>query len=603
VPLLRFARLRALWLLLWLPFLVELGFGTAWPWLDRLAAPAAWIAALPAALGVPGAATAGLLTLLALLHDRLGRAGPVLLGLGTLCAQVALLALLAALLPLARPLPWLLLLPFAGPPRREDPWTLPGPVVTALGLPAWLLAARLRPFGPGLGPEGLDDAVAACFSALPALLAPVPGALSAAACAVVLARRAPPRARGACVGLFSSLLLHHLFASADDPWNAAAVGLLAGSWPINWRGLARSAHSPLLAFLAIAALGAWGRATVDRWRCDGDADPRLHWLSREPGAVAVAALPGNVPAAAVLTDGGQRLLRFGPAGVAGGEIRVTPPGGQLVAPPLDGANLGRVTLIPGGLRAEWRDGDDLSLQEGREFRLTCTTPGRATMDPATRSLWVPCPRDGVVHILPRDASVAPSTWAIERGLLHAEALDGGALLLRGGPFARATLFGRDRSPLETASMGPFAAGLAIVPERFAVARGPLGVVDLRGAGPTVAGVPELEPPPPGPAGTRKGTLGHSLDQPRVGHWAADPQPAGPSRLWLSSPVEGRVTLMDIDVTWLVATFRVGAPVRAMSSDAGSGTLFAASRCGVFQLHVPNIDPWSRTDVAPAAKAP
>ena len=593
----QFVRIRVVLLGLWLPYLLEMGLGTSGRWLDLAATPAAWLATVPAQLGWPGAAGLSAILLLSAAARGTRWADRTIQGLAATLSSWGSLAALAALLATARPWAWVAVLAaFLGrsPAGTPDPWTLRPSLALLPGALAWAAATRLRPYGPGLLTLEFQEGWASVVGTLPTWAAEALAVPPFLVLALLLWRRGPPRLGPAWVCAGFALLVGEFFGTTESFIPAILVGAVAGAWPPPRRGWERPVGSLAAPHLLLAALASLGASWSDRWACDGaDEDPRLRWLFRGDGGVGIAAAPGNVAAALVLVDRGGRLVRYGPGGVEAGQALLAAPGGALVSPVREGGPLVRVLGGADGLLVQWWDPDDLTLLSAKVLAVPCASPSAPTIDPATDRVWVPCEAEGTVYLVPRGEGAVPQPWSPGGSLLQAQALGGGTLLLRGGPSAQAVVFGPDQDQVESAWLGPFAEGLEVGPGRYVVARGPLGLIEIRTAGVRLPGIPGLEPPPLGPGGLPRGALERVTDRGRVSHWADRPQLAIPQHgVWVSSPVEGRVTLIDTEVTWLSATFHVGAPVRAMVSDPGSGTLFGVNRCGAFEIRVPAIDPWA-----------
>jgi hypothetical protein len=127
------------------------------------------------------------------------------------------------------------------------------------------------------------------------------------------------------------------------------------------------------------------------------------------------------------------------------------------------------------------------------------------------------------------------------------------------------------------------------PDRFAVLRGPAGHVEFRGLPETL---PSLYEPPSDPAERRRAMLRTVRDSVRVGTWPTDAAYVLPQKaMYVWSDLDPFVTLVDPRVTWHQVAASVGAPLRQVVVDPGSGTLYGANRCGVFSLRIASTFPW------------
>jgi hypothetical protein len=86
-----------------------------------------------------------------------------------------------------------------------------------------------------------------------------------------------------------------------------------------------------------------------------------------------------------------------------------------------------------------------------------------------------------------------------------------------------------------------------------------------------------------------------LDRVRVGIWPGTPHySALQDAVYVTSPIDGRIWLVDPTVTWHQASVRLGPPPRQAIVDAASGTLYGVHRCGLFQVRMGSVFPWRST---------
>lgn len=590
------------------PVLLALAFGASGAWLDVLSLPGAVLLACPSRIGVLASGAVGFV--LALRAGWPGSPEPrvprFVRAALDLLEELAPLAVIGHLLATLRPLPW--------------PWLVLGGVVAGRGAllsatrsgfagtphgrwlraavlgSCWPAAAGVRPFGPGWGP--LPATVEAAIVSAPALAT----GLLVLPLAFWWWKGPEVRPRP---GLslwpwrLAGLLLAGLGTSFQGrpEWGALALvlGWLSPHAVALLPGL-RGSNLPFLGLLVACALPA---AVPARFDCKEVPENKpVVRLGDGVGIRSVAALPGNLALPVVLDEGGSRLRRLSPSGDVAASAMLNPPGDRLHSPAREGGALAVTRSTDRSIEARFLDPYSLDVRSTTVVEARCARWGEPRMQADGEALWWPCPEDGLLWVVRRDGVPTPP-WAAGRGLLQAEPLDGTLLAVRGGPGAEARLLPPAPAAVERVLLGPFATGVEALPGRWAVARGALGQVDLRGPGTIVVGVPGFEPPPPGPAGTWAGTLGRRVEVSRVPH-AADRIGLSLSQraLWVWAPNDARLTLVDADVSWQRQSVHLGAAPRSVAVDSVSGTLIAANICGLFSVTVPRIDPWAEAGELP-----
>lgn len=548
-----------------------------------------------------------------------GLVRPTLLPLSAGAALWGALSWLGPAVAANRPLPWIpvaVWLWFFFRRRRgdaarvvPDAWCLDGKLVALSAPLLWLASARVRPFGPGLLPASVEDPLARAFDRLPDAAEALPAFLLAGLAALALHRRAPVDRGGALLGALLGLLAVATFGLEEAWVSAAAIGAVAGGWPADLGRLREG--SPVLGPILLACLlSAVRLGGVERWNCSaGHDDLMTRYLLSEPELGRLGVVPGNLPYLVALRGGGAQLERFSTTGTVNQTAPLDPPGGLLLSSPGDGTLL---RLVEGGerregdegtLRLEWWDPAVMEVRELRRTGAVCS-PEHAAWDPDSRTAWVACADGDTLRIGPGGELLR---WP-EDGPTHDLDWGPGSLLrLRGGPVGRLSLTEPDGAEQFSLLLGPYTADVEATQDRLLVARGPAGQVEFRGArphieardGPAPAGLPAL-----------RAALSTVRDRARVGTWPGDVLWAeGMRSAYVTSPVDGRVRLVDGDVTWHQWEAMLGAPARQVVLDSASGTLYGANRCGVFEVRIPTTFPWSspgdieENSVAPGATEP
>ena len=564
------SRQRVLLWILVAPLLVSWGLGTTHPVLDALALPASAVLAAPAALGWPGVIAVAVAMAL----------GERSRGLDRLLGELGALSLLAPALAATRPLPWVIVAcALLASSDRQDAWSLPRRALPWLGLLAWALAGRCLPWGPGLLPEALAAGLGLVVELAPARFPELAPLLGAAAAALLLTRRAPPDRRGAVVGALLALAAVATFGDRQAWLSAAALGGVVGAWPLRPGREIVPIVAPVLALCLLFSLRL---GATERWNCEAaglDATPV--WWSTEPDLESLAVIPGNVPWLVVLA-GGDELIRFGSNGLVSEAIPLDPPGGRLLSTGLAGP-FARAVQRGDDALIQWWDPVKLEVT-GSQIVPDCRLEHARLQQ--TGGVQVACRRD-LVHVQP---GTSPERWPWGgSGLV----MQGEHVALRPGPLSRVFTSAGHR-----ALLGPWTAGLGEAPSNLFVARGPAGQVEVRGAGPVIPG--REEPPEV----RDRALITRVLDRTRVGTWPARVHhSAWQSSVYVTSPLDGRVWLVDPVVTWHAESARVGAPPRQVVVDGSSGTLYGVNRCGLFEVRIKSTFPWRSTGDEEATPSP
>lgn len=560
-----------------IPVLLSWGFGTVHPVLDYAALPGATILAAPAAWGIPGMIIA--LTVVAI--------GPRSRGLDRIVGVIGGIALLAHAIAAVRPFGWVILACGLLQLRARDSGTSPAPrawrvppsVVPWLGLGAWFAASRARPWGDGLVPEAVLRRVGLLIEGFPTRSGePAVFALAIVA-AAVLWRRSPPNRRTALVGAILAVLAAATFGRRSAYLSAAAIGIVAGGWPVPLRP-SSSDRLPALSvalfpLIALCALGGVRMGAIERWNCEVPGlDKATSWWITESDVQSLAVVSGNLPYLAILRGEGEELARLGAARVVDETRSLDPPGGILASTGVDSL-VARVVEVPAGLKVEWWDIANMRESHSRVVAGACR-PVDVRMKLAGTIVRVACTNGRVLEVGPTEEP-ARELHATSR---RPTSLGGSDFVLRGGTFARALFQSSDG-----ATVGPWTRGLGQGPSQLLVARGPAGQLEVRGWGPDFG----ADRTPPERA---RHALRNTLDRVRVGTWPSAVRWNGYTEsAYVTSELDGRVWLVDPVVTWHQASAAIGAPPRQVVVEGSSGTLFGANRCGVFEVRIRSTFPW------------
>ncbi len=292
---------------------------------------------------------------------------------------------------------------------------------------------------------------------------------------------------------------------------------------------------------------------------------------------------------------GAELKRFSTTGTVNGTAPLDPPGGRLLA--TQGTIPAVVRLVGGQqLLVEWWEAATLEKRAAR--RLGPCSPSSAAWEPGAERVWIRC-AEGTVLGVPPTGDVA----AFDAPGQTIRDAAGALLVLTRGPRSRVTVTGDDGAVRFDVPLGSFAEDVAVGPGRLVVARGPTGVVEFRGPKAVIEGWPDWFPRPDEP-GAGELALRTVLDRVRAGLWPGRVDWVGTKRAaYVTSPIDGRVRMVDAEVGWHQHAEHLGAPPRQVVVDPGSGTLYGVNRCGVFEVRIASTFPWSSTgDVEPVPDA-
>jgi len=350
--------------------------------------------------------------------------------------------------------------------------------------------------------------------------------------------------------------------------SAAALGMLVGAWPIPVTASPRRLLPPLLIVCALASLRL---GATERWRCEASFDEStVQYFSRDADIQSFGVVPGNLPYLVLLRDGGGRMERLTTTGLVSDSVSVEPPGGLLLSSPTY-APVVRAVSTEGGLRVEWWDAALLDLVGSVDTDVPCVPRGgRAGAD---GTAVIVCAAGTLIRVA-RDGG-----WDVDPSG-RATALGGPDFVLRSGGLGSVQFRSGER-----AGVGPWTSGVGQSPRQLLLARGPAGQLEVRGSRPGLGGA----------ASTLADALRTPLDRVRVGVWPGTPHYAAlPDAVYVTSPVDGRVWLVDPSVTWHQASARLGPPPRQAIVDSASGTLYGVHRCGLFGVRIRSVFPWRST---------
>ncbi len=606
---------RRLFAVFSVPLLLAWGCGIVHPVLDWASVPGAMLAGLPAALGPIGflgvlLGTGAFIATRADAHPRIHRGVKTTLHAG---GAVAALAVVASGAAANRPGSWLPVLLAVGLVSRRrtesvDAWRVPTLATPAVVILLWIAAMRIRPWGDGLLPTAAEDALSSLTDATLIAALPLLPLIPIAVVAALLARRAAPRTRGALLGVAVALVLEKTFGFGENWISMAALGALFGAWPPDFSASATRGRPLVLATapLVVGLVLAGARlGLVERWNCTAGSEaaklnPEYEWLTTESDGVSMAVLPSENAEAIVVLRRDGRLERF-TGRVLSAQTEVEPGGGLLVTPPSADMPLLRLVGLPDGLRVEWWDHARLTMTAAREVDVGCE-PVSGTIESDTLRVWAVCEADDrMVLVGPDDAP--PQIWDVADAPRHVRITSEALFAFFGGPAARARIHRIPRLDDEVADhrTGPWAEGMTSSDRRAAVGRGPAGHVEVFGQPPRAT-----DEAPSSYADVLADAFGHRADTVRVGTWPGVPfwtlvgEPHDPvtkkGRGWyesliVTSPVDARVTFVDLDVLWHQRSVPIGAPIRSIWVDDSTGTLFGMNRCGVFSLRLRTTFPW------------
>ena len=369
-------------------------------------------------------------------------------------------------------------------------------------------------------------------------------------------------------------------AFGGDAWwgSAAALGMLVGAWPIPMT-LAPARLLPAL--LLVCALASLRLGAAERWRCEASFDqPSIHYFSRDSDIQSLGVVPGNLPYLVLLRQGGSRLERLATTGIVSESVAVDPPGGVLLS---SSAYAPIVRAVSSGERllVEWWDAALLERAAATEVAVDCDPVG-GSADKDGLGATVVC-RDGALIRARANGDAVTDAGARAIGTA------GDEFVLRSGPVGSV----RFRST-ESSLVGPWTAGIGQSPRQLLLARGPAGQLEVRGSRPSLTGA----------VVSVSAAIRTPLDRVRVGVWPGTPHyVALQDAAYVTSPIDGRIWLVDPRVSWHQASARLGPPPRQAIVDSASGTLYGIHRCGLFQVRIRSVFPWRSTgDVEEHEKA-
>ncbi|MEE2829387.1 MAG: hypothetical protein VX498_09375 [Myxococcota bacterium] len=576
------------------PLLLSWGLGTSHFLLDWASVPGASLLRLPALMSWPGLLAVAVLSVLATIR---GPEARVLWAAALLAGTLGGLATLLPALVFARPILWVALLPLAmgGFSDPDSPWSLRQRALPLLGLCTWLPAMRLRPWGSGLLPEGVEDiAVGLVVSGSPwtgLLLVGLPSLVVA----LLLVRRTSFRPIPTVLGALLALLLEWGFGSGEGLLLAGLLGAVLGALALPFKEGLQEPLFLILPLLLLCGLLGLRSGVLERWDCSTARADGVRFLTTDQDIESIAAIPGNLPFLVVLREGGQRLERLGPTGLVNETRELEHPGGFLVSSGREGARFARVLPEGPGARIEWWNPSTLERTHSVKLEAPCR-PGDAAFEFRTGAerVFVSCLDTGRIQFAEPGAQEASVLADLGPGAPLSVASP--PSVFRGGVLAALRLAypGPDAPPgLGPVSVGPWSSAAALSPVGLLIARGPVGQLELRGGDPlSKLLAPESQPSPR--EDTRRG-LRNVLERVRVGRWPDKLAWSGSqSAVYVTSSAEGRVYLVDPQVGWHQASVRVGAPPRQIVADSDSGRLFGVNRCGLFEVWIPSVFPWEST---------
>ncbi len=601
--------------------------------MDFAAIPGAFVFSLPAQFGWLGLLVVVGISVFAAARGREQRRGA---GAHRLSVTALLLAALGfwssllALLAAARPLSWLAMavlglslwrLPWGQAaveqnptgPRAAGPLPASDTGAMVLGLLGWALAVQLRPWGRGYLHGGFEEAVGEVVERVAPLRWELLFVVLALGVVVLAARSSRMALRSvgalALTGGALGLALDWGFGlGGGNEASAAALGAAAlvlapplASGLSAW--IWRPAPLLLVAVLCVLRLG-----VVDRWDCRRALeDPFTTFWVDGPDVTSIAVVPGNLPYVLALRQDGALLERLTARAVVSASTALEPAGGFLVSPsgtpslPPSPTDLVVARVVDDeALRAEWWSVATLERLHSQSLDLPCRA-GDALLETGSLRLWVPCTDRGALVLFDPEAAVEPSLLSRGRGIRHARVLAEGSLEDFMGAQARVAVRGADGKTLGTVALGPWAEGSSLAGPDLAIGRGPVGQLEIRGIErlrPDEARAPETES---AEASDWLAALAEVRDRVRVGAWPSRPLWSHAQRsLYVPSPVEGKIWLVDPEVTWHRRAAHIGSPPRQVVVDGPSGTLYGVNRCGAFEVRIRSTFPWD--DVGTSAPA-
>ena len=573
--------------------LLAWGLGASHPVLDLLSIPGAALVGLPGFLGLPGLLFVVLFALFSVLATRIhSLASSVVLVAG----MVASVSLVASCLALTRPLLLLAVVPFLFEGLKTTSsaaWTWKPnwmPIITVL---CWLLCLILPPGGLLFLGEVLEGPLVDLLVSLPPWSRELLSLALLLLAGLGLARRAQVRLRMGVLGAGAALGLELSLGTPLSFLQAVGFGALVGGSTLP---LVHGLREPLRVAVPIALLsGLVGVSTglSDRWSCPAPAGEELRFLAKLEDATEIAMSPGNLPFILLLREHPHRLDRVGVNGVVNESVVLEEGGGRLFSASGVGGNFIRLLDGDDFGRVEWWIASTMERTGVLDLPADCDVLD-GSVPKASLSLVVSCEDGRLLRADPQseDTFEVGDTTGVFRGY----GADSLPLRKRDGVLSRLGLEGDLSEPKEALgsfSIGPWSGDVAWTPKGLLVARGPLGMVDVRGEGPLWSlgiGGPQSE-------GDERlmDSARNRLDWAPVPGWP-DELVWNPRRsaVWVTSMTSGEITLVDTEVTWHRRTLHVGPVPSRVAIDLTSGRLFGVNRCGLFEARLSSIFPWEST---------
>ena len=576
------------------PLLLGWSLGTSYPLLDLASLPAAYALSLPAQGAWWGAAGALLLCGLATaLGPRVRALWLVGCSLGTLGAT----AVLASSLSQSRPLLWLVILPLALGPKQEpdrSAWLLPQRALPVLGGLCWLLAVQITPWGSQPLLAALDGVAGPLVDGLPGWGGTGLGVVTLAVSAALLAWRVRPRPVAAALGALAGVALELSFGGLHGVLLAALAGGLVGAWALPLREASQRPLLLLLPLLLLSTVLAGSAAWQERWSCASSTNASVRFISTERDVEDIAVIPGNLPFIVLLRDDGRRIDRLGPTGQINGSAALDPPGGFLLSSGRSRSPFARVVGTDEATTIEWWSPSSLKRTHALELPGQCSPVDGRLVGENDRVYFSCRHRREILFGEPGGQEIE----ILGTPKAGREPLSGRVVPVVFARGPRARFWVENTSAPEIPGLGPYQAGpwastALVTPDGLLVAGGPSGRLEVRALDPLDSA---LNPRPEETSQERSArAFDHVVERASLGVWAEDlVWNDHQSAVYVTSAHDGRIVLVDPEVTWHRKTVSVGAPPSRVVVDPQSGSLFGVNRCGLFELRIPSLFPWEST---------